>query len=170
MKKVTLWDQLRCAGRHHVNVDVISLSRCRCSRARVIWRYFSSRNLTSDIGRQKSHKINKWEKNEEGFAIVETSQGLPSYYISENVDEVIYYCVSQKIRSKESRKMKNKLKITPHCHITSLFLVCCHDCSCVSYERWCAQVPYCTNCTGIRVVGDLTHRLKCISWPLNSTS
>ena len=42
MKKVTLWDQLRCAGRHHVNVDVISLSRCRCSKARVLCRHFSS--------------------------------------------------------------------------------------------------------------------------------
>ena len=35
--------------------------------------------------------------------------------------------------------------------------------TCVSYERREAQVPYCTNCTGIRVVGDLTHRLKSIS-------
>ena len=77
--------------------------------------------------------------------------------------------------------MKKQLKIIP-----SVFLVCCdgtldvclmraprvclirevYMCvsyegyTCVSYERRGAQVPYCTNCTGIRVVGDLTHRLK----------
>ena len=67
----------------------------------------SLQNLTSDIGRQKSHKINKWEKNEEGFVIVETSQGLPSCYIHFwkcGWSDILLCLTKDKIKSKQENE------------------------------------------------------------------
>ena len=122
------------------------------------------------------------ERMKKDYGMIGSSQGVSAHLVSLKMwTKTLSKCdmllwLWEQIRSKASEKMKKQLKIIP-----SVFLVCCdgtldvclmrevYMCvsyegyTCVSYERRGAQVPYCTNCTGIRVVGDLTHRLKCIS-------